>query len=71
MKTGAELLKNWIGRSTYKQVDAAVALGLTQSYLSLLANGKRVPGRDKAVRIERLTGIPVEAWSSRDVRRSA
>ena len=66
MKSGADLLREWITRKVYKQNEAALNLGLNETFLSMLVNGKRMPSLDNAVAIERLTGIPVEAWSSRE-----
>lgn len=66
MLSGREQLQAWIERrfSTLhgKQSEAARLLGLDQSYLSQLLGGRRQPGLRTAVSIERLTGIPVEAW---------
>lgn len=65
MQSGAALLKAWIGRSGYRtQADVASAFGFKESFLSMLVNGKRAPSLDNAVKIERFTGIPVQAWSS-------
>lgn len=64
VQSGAEQLKDWMGRRSYKQSEAAKALGLKESFLSMLVNSKRAPGRELATHIELLTGIPVRAWSS-------
>ena len=64
MQSGAELLKAWIERRGYRQNEAAIHLDLNEAFLSMLVNGKRLPSLDNAIRIERHTGIPVEAWSS-------
>lgn len=65
MQSGAALLRAWIDRSGYKtQANVASAWGFKESFLSMLVNGKRVPSLDNAVRIEQLTGIPVQSWSS-------
>jgi hypothetical protein len=37
------------------------------TFVSFLVNGKRTPGLTNALKIERLTGIPVEAWASSDL----
>lgn len=66
MKTGAELLRDWIERRGYKQTEAAEVLSLQPTFLSMLVNKHRLPSLDNAVKIERLTGIPVSAWSSSD-----
>lgn len=62
-------------RKTYTDLDAffrdhptlthewlAKQLGVNRSYVSLLRSGERRPGRDLAVRIERITGVPVESF---------
>jgi plasmid maintenance system antidote protein VapI len=65
MQSGSELLKQWIERSGYKrQADVAEFFQFKESFLSMLVNGKRVPSLDNAVKIESLTGIPVQAWTS-------
>jgi transcriptional regulator with XRE-family HTH domain len=62
MKDGRLQLKDWIHRRVFMQREAAAYLGIDQTFLSQLVNGKRQPGLTNAVNIERLTGIPVEAW---------
>lgn len=69
--SGREQLQAWIDRRFQgvrgTQSEAAKFLGLDQSYLSQLLAGKRPrPGLDVALRIERKTGIPVEAWVDND-----
>lgn len=64
MKTGAHLLKDWIGRRGYKQTEAAHVLSLQPTFLSMLVNEHRMPSLNNAIKIERVTGIPVEAWES-------
>lgn len=63
MDTGAALLRDWIDRRGYNQAEAARFLNLSEPYLSMVLSGTRMPGRDRAVAIERKTGIPVAAWS--------
>lgn len=36
--------------------------GVGASHLCLIEKGERIPGTIAAVRIKRVTGIPVEAW---------
>lgn len=71
MQSGAQLLKDWVKRCRYTQVEAAGILGFHEAYMSMIVNGHRAPGRENAVKIERLTGIPVEAWTSTRVDESA
>jgi transcriptional regulator with XRE-family HTH domain len=44
------------------QAQVAELVGCSDVYVSLMESGQRKPGRDLAVRIERLTGYPVAAW---------
>ena len=66
MHNGRAQLAAWITRRFTKlhgkQSLAAKLLDLDQSYVSQLLSGRRSPSLMTAVRIERLTGIPVEAW---------
>jgi transcriptional regulator with XRE-family HTH domain len=54
-------------RRGFKQADAARYLEVDEPYVSVLLSGKRTPGLDNAIKLERLTGIPVEAWSSTEL----
>lgn len=67
MQSGAEQLKDWMRRRGFKQADAARYLGFDEPYISVLSSGKRTPGLDNAILLERLTGIPVEAWASSEL----
>lgn len=63
MKSGAEQLKDWMtrrGYTTYTQM--AEHFGWDLTFISKLVNGERLPGLVNALKIERETGIPVEAW---------
>jgi transcriptional regulator with XRE-family HTH domain len=60
--TGSERLAQWIERGKLSQVEAARIIGIDKTQLSQILNDKRRPGLDNAVRIERATGISVEAW---------
>jgi transcriptional regulator with XRE-family HTH domain len=61
-RTGREQLAQWIERSKLTQVETARRIGIDPTQLSQILTGKRRPGLDNAVRIERATGIVVEAW---------
>lgn len=63
MKHGRERLAEWRDRSRISQKDMAAMFGITDSYLSQVLSGRRRPGLDIAVRIEALTGVPVQSWS--------
>ena len=71
MKSGAEQLKDWMDRrwplSTRKQREAAEHLGWDETFISQLLRGVRTPGLTNAIKIERLSGIPVEAWVSSEL----
>lgn len=62
MNTGPEQLKDWMHRRRFMQREAADYLGYHETYISHLLNGARTPSLDNAVQIERMTGIPIEAW---------
>ena len=64
MKSGAEQLRDWMKRRGFNQAETALEFGWTESFVSMLMNEHRMPSLDNAVKIERLTGIPVVAWSS-------
>jgi transcriptional regulator with XRE-family HTH domain len=65
--SGAEQFKDWMRRRGFTQADAARYLQLDEPYVSVLSSGKRTPGLDNAIHLERLTGIPVEAWASSEL----
>ena len=46
---------------TTTQDALAKKLGVSRSYISFLASGKRQPGLKLALRIEAVTGVPAEA----------
>jgi plasmid maintenance system antidote protein VapI len=66
MQSGADQFKDWMRRRGFNQADAARYLEFDKPYVSVLATGTRTPGLDNAIKLERLTGIPVEAWLSQD-----
>lgn len=61
---GAKCLEKWLERAKLRPTQAAPMLRMHKTYLSGILNGSRRPGLDNAVWIERMTGIPVEAWVS-------
>jgi transcriptional regulator with XRE-family HTH domain len=63
MENGSTQLREWQWRRRFKGIQAAAYLGIHYTYYSNLVTGKRRPGREKAVTIEQLTGVPVEAWT--------
>ena len=64
MKSGAEQLRDWMERRGFNQTETAKHFDWDMTFISQLVNGKRYPGLVNAVKIERETGIPVEAWVS-------
>lgn len=64
MDSGATQFKDWMHRRRFMQREAAAYFGWHETYISQLLSGTRTPGLDNAVTIERLTGIPIEAWAS-------
>ena len=64
---GPGQFNDWMRRRGFTQADASRYLGMEPPYVNVLANGKRSPGLVVALRLERLTGIPVEAWVSSEV----
>lgn len=67
MQSGPEQLKDWMRRRGFTQADAARYLAIDEPYVSVLLSGKRTPGLANAIHLERLTGIPVEAWASTSI----
>jgi len=65
MKTGAELLTDWIDRQGLSDVFAAKKLGVSKSFLCRMQQGTRWPSLARSAKIERITGIPMSAWVSR------
>jgi transcriptional regulator with XRE-family HTH domain len=66
MANGRERLRQWIDRSKLNQLEAAQIIGVDHTQLSHILLGRRRPGLDTAVKIERATGITVEAWTPID-----
>ena len=64
MISGPEQMRDWMRRRGFKQADAARYLEMDQGYLSRIVNGEQTPGLNLALKLERLTGIPVETWAS-------
>jgi transcriptional regulator with XRE-family HTH domain len=48
------------------QESLASKLGVTPAYISLLTSGSRQPGLKLALRIEAMTGLPVEALAANE-----
>lgn len=71
MPSGPEQLKDWMRRRGFTQADMARYFDWDQSFVSVLMSGRRSPGLETAITIERLAGIPVEAWLPTEVGVSA
>lgn len=61
---GADAIWDWMERRGLNQRQASEIVEIDHTYLNHIVSGRRLPGRDLAVRIERKTGIPVEIWST-------
>jgi transcriptional regulator with XRE-family HTH domain len=66
MLTARERLAAWIERSKINQREAARLLGMDHTVLNQILKGRRGAGLSSAMRIERATGIPAEAWMPTD-----
>jgi transcriptional regulator with XRE-family HTH domain len=71
MYSGPEQLKDWMERREWNQAETAAYFGCDISFISQLINRRRTPGLANAILIERKTGIPVEAWASSELDKSA
>lgn len=71
MKSGADQLTDWMKRREFSNTEAAGFFGWDLTFISKLVNGHRLPGLTNAIKIERLTGIPVEAWVESQLDESA
>lgn len=71
MKSGASQLVDWMKRrwpeSTRPAMETANLLGWDITFISKIVNGERLPGLINALKLERETGIPVEAWVPSEV----
>lgn len=70
MKSGAEQFKDWMHRRfghDSPQRDTAILFGWDRTFVSALIRGRRIPGLVNAIKIERETGIPVEAWAASEL----
>ena len=66
MKHGREQLADWLKRMGMKQGDFARIIGIPESELSKILNGRRTPGSAGlllALTIEDHTGVPVRSWA--------
>lgn len=70
MQPGPEQLKDWMERRRFNQRETAAHFDWDETFVSALLNGRRSPGLSNALRIERETGIPVEAWASSELSES-
>ena len=66
MKSGRQQLIEWMKHQGLTQQETAARFGWDPTFISQLKQGWRLPGLANAVKIQRKTGIPVEAWVSRE-----
>ena len=59
-----------MARRVLSGIETARTLGMHPTVISNLITGRRLPGRENAIKIERATGIPVEAWTPTRVGKS-
>ncbi len=45
-----------------KNYQIAQKVGITPAFYSEIINGKKRPGRETAVRLEQITGVPFKTW---------
>jgi transcriptional regulator with XRE-family HTH domain len=64
MQHGSHQLKQWLERARLDQRQGAAKLGMHFTTLNKILLRKRVPTLKSAIRIERLTGVPMEAWAA-------
>lgn len=57
-----EMIRIWRNENGVRQADLADKLGISETHLSGVENGDRSVSLNVAIRIERETGVPVEAW---------
>lgn len=67
MHSGPDQLRDWMRRRGLNQTESAALLGFDPTFISQLLSGRRQPGLGNAVKIERVTGISVEAWLSSEL----
>ena len=62
---------DWMERRGLSKTEMAEFFNWDITFISKLVNEHRLPGLVNAIKIERLTGIPVEAWVSSELDESA
>ena len=62
MKTPPMTLAGFLERSRLSQAMLARLVGISQPYLSELVRGRKCPSLRVAVRLEKVTKIPMEAF---------
>lgn len=61
--TAPDQLKAFLKTGKLTRAEVAEDCGFDRSMLSHYMRGTRRPGRDAALALERVVGIPAEAWS--------
>ena len=62
-KTKPRTIADYLAEKNTTQADLADKIGVSEGMLSLIIRGFRQPSLDVALRIEKETGVPVEAFA--------
>lgn len=63
-KTKPQTLAEWLEASGLTQAELAARVGVQQPVISRLVRGQRMPSAKLAVRLARVTGLPLESLLS-------
>ena len=64
-KRTTRTIADYLAETNTTQADLADKIGVSEGMLSLIIRGFRQPSLDVALRIEKETGVPVEAFARR------
>lgn len=62
--SGPQQLRAWRKRQKISQHRLAAQIGCAGQVICLYESGRTKPSLDRAIEIERITGIPCQAWAS-------
>lgn len=63
-QNGAARLRRFLDSKHYNQRELAAKLEMHWTHANQILSGRRKPGLAVALRIQKLTGIPVDSWST-------